>query len=202
MPRRIIDPTRIFTFSDYFRLNYSTEDVLEELNCYFRKEKITLPRSEYPVDKQQQLREVIENNLEQTSLINEETRKQAIIAPILFEICKYTKLKLNIEYPIKVSEQLKGVIDYAIKKDDTFIVVEAKQVDMVRGFTQLAVELIALDQWIESDKQILYGAVTTGDIWKFGTYDRQGKAITEDSKVILIPDDLQHLMDILLGILS
>lgn len=48
--------------------------------------------------------------------------------------------------------------------------VEAKQADMTRGFTQLAVELIALDRWVESNDLILYGAVTTGDIWQFGSF--------------------------------
>ena len=31
--------------------------------------------------------------------------------------------------------------------------------------TQLATELIALDQWVELNDPILYGAITTGDIW-------------------------------------
>ena len=37
----------------------------------------------------------------------------------------------------------------------------------------MAVELIALDRWSESDRPIFYGAVTTGDIWQFGSFDRQ-----------------------------
>lgn len=30
----------------------------------------------------------------------------------------------------------------------------------------------ALDQWIDSPASVLYGAVTTGDTWKFGSFQR------------------------------
>lgn len=29
-----------------------------------------------------------------------------------------------------------------------------------------------MDSWIESDEPILYSAVTTGDIWQFGSFQR------------------------------
>jgi hypothetical protein len=45
------------------------------------------------------------------------------------------------------------------------------------GFTQLAVELIALDQWTKADTPVFYGAVTTGEDWRFAIYKRQEKQI-------------------------
>ncbi|MGF1478283.1 MAG: hypothetical protein ACFB4I_02155 [Cyanophyceae cyanobacterium] len=46
------------------------------------------------------------------------------------------------------------------------LVIEAKREDLDNGFNQLAVELIALQQWLETD-QVIYGALTTGTIWQF-----------------------------------
>ncbi|MEH2372776.1 hypothetical protein [Nostoc sp.] len=82
------------------------------------------------------------------------------------------------------------------------LVIEAKQADLSRGFTQLAVELIALDQWIDSELQLLYGSVTTGEDWRFAIYNRQEKQITEDLKLYRVPEELTELTHILVGILS
>ncbi|MEH1892894.1 MAG: hypothetical protein V7K92_26765 [Nostoc sp.] len=64
----------------------------------------------------------------------------------MFEVCGLTNHKLNIEYSIAVNDYLKGTLDYYIAAPQKLLVIEAKQSDLVRGFTQLAVELIALDQ--------------------------------------------------------
>jgi hypothetical protein len=63
------------------------------------------------------------------------------------------------------------------------LVIEAKQADLTKGFTTLAVELIALDQWTNSDTPLLFGAVTTGEDWRFGIYKREEKIILEDIKL-------------------
>jgi hypothetical protein len=109
---------------------------------------------------------------------------------------------LNIEYPISVSDQLKGSLDYYINKSESLLVIEAKQADLSRGFTQLAVELIALDQWINSEKPMLYGAVTTGEDWRFAIYKRQEKEIIEDIKLYRVPEELTELVRILVAIVS
>ena len=70
---------------------------------------------------------------------------------------------------------LKGSLDYFIYSPNPLVVIEAKQSDLSRGFTLLAVELIALDQWIESPVSVLYGAVTTGEDWRLGIFYRQEK---------------------------
>lgn len=80
--------------------------------------------------------------------------------------------------------------------------VEAKQADLTRGFTQLAAELIALDSWVELQDPILYGAVTTGDIWQFGSFERVSRVVTQHLMLYRVPTDLEMLMQILVGILS
>ncbi|MEO0532902.1 MAG: hypothetical protein AAF215_03445 [Cyanobacteria bacterium P01_A01_bin.123] len=76
--------------------------------------------------------------------------------------------------------------------------VEAKNADLAKGFTQLSAELIALDQWITGNQPLLLGAVTTGDIWQFGQLNRAKKQITQNTKLYVVPDDLETLMRILI----
>ncbi|MBC6433782.1 hypothetical protein FM036_25210 [Nostoc sp. HG1] len=199
---RIIQPGQSYTFSKYFELPFSPGDILAELGCDYERERLQLPRSLSISNQIPELQRVIERNLRRVKLLSEDARKQAIIAPILLEVCEIAQTQLNIEYPISVSDQLKGNLDYYIDKGKGLLVIEAKQADLSRGFIQLAVELIALDQWINSDTPILYGAVTTGEDWRFATYKRQEKQITEDFKLYRVPEELTELINILVGILS
>ncbi|MFN6564331.1 MAG: hypothetical protein RMY28_031685 [Nostoc sp. ChiSLP01] len=64
----------------------------------------------------------------------------------------------------------------------------------------MAVELIALSQ-IE-EQPLLYGAVTIGDVWRFGILDVKAQHITEDITIYSLPDDLEALMTTLVGIVE
>jgi hypothetical protein len=81
-------------------------------------------------------------------------------------------------------------------------VVEAKKADMEKGFTQLAVELIAMDQFIDATSDFRYGAITVGDLWRFGKLDRQQKRILKDIDSFRVPLDLEGLFQVLVGILK
>ncbi|WP_416666297.1 hypothetical protein [Egbenema bharatensis] len=65
-----------------------------------------------------------------------------------------------------------------IKAQHESTISRAGAADLAKGFTQLAVELIAIDQWAVPEQMILLGAVTTGDIWQFSTLDRMAKMMT------------------------
>jgi hypothetical protein len=60
--------------------------------------------------------------------------------------------------------------------------------------TQLAAELIALDSWTDSTAPILYRAVTTGDVWQLGSFDRITRVITQDLELYRVPTDLATLI--------
>lgn len=177
---RILQPGQSYTFSKYFELPYAPADVLAELGCTYDRASLQLPTYSGELDYLNFLRQYLERNLRRVNPSSEMARQEVLIAPILLEICEQTQTQLNIEYPITVSEQLKGSFDYYISCPNTLIVVEAKQADLSRGFTQLAVELIALDQWTTSDAPTLYGAVTTREDWRFGTFHRQTRQIVQD----------------------
>ena len=61
-------------------------------------------------------------------------------------------------------------------------------------------ELIALSQ--VEEQNIYYGAVTTGDVWKFGKLDRVQQIVTQDINLFKLPDDLDDLAKVIVGILK
>lgn len=79
--------------------------------------------------------------------------------------------------------------------------VAAKRDDLTRGFTQLAVQMIALAM-VENAPSTIYGAVTMGSFWIFGTLDSQTRHITQDIGGYQVPDDIETLIRILAGILE
>lgn len=124
-------------------------------------------------------------------------RREFLIAPVITDLLHYTQATLNVEYPIAVSNQLKGSLDYLLQNNQTFVVIEANE-DLERGFVQLAVEFIALDQWIESD-QLIKGAISTGNVWQFGQFNRQTREIIQDLDLYRVPADLDELLRILIN---
>jgi hypothetical protein len=198
----IIQPEQSYTFSDYFKLNFAPQDILAYFGVSLQRKSLKLPQYSGTLDRLTELKSRIEESLPRLSLTSEMARREFLIAPVLTDILHYTQATLNIEYPVNVSNQLKGYLDYLLQNQQTFLVIEAKNEDLERGFVQLAIELIALDQWIESDQPILYGAISTGNIWQFGRFDRQARTITQDIDLYRVPADLNDLLRILVNILE
>ncbi|WP_349262776.1 hypothetical protein, partial [Allocoleopsis sp.] len=177
----ILKPDESYTFRSYFLMKFAPADILRELGATLTKAKLNLPTaSSVQLIRLPDLRQRIEDAITRVSLTSEAARREVLIAPILLEVAKIAEANVNIEYPIEVNQYLKGELDYYLQSPHYLLVVEAKQADLTRGFTQLAAELIALDSWVESDEPILYGAVTTGDIWQFGSFHRQNQVVTQD----------------------
>ncbi len=197
----ILKKDRNYTFSDYFELNYPTEDIVAELGYQYHLTKLTLPRGvvNHSLSK---LQTTFYEKLPYISLTSETAKREMIVAPILLELLDEIKVKIDIEYPVYVSKYLKGNLDYWIHSSNHFLVVEAKKSDMEKGFTQLAIELIAMDQYLEATSEFLYGAITVGDMWRFGTLERQQKKIMKDIDSFRVPLDMEELFQVLIGILK
>ena len=203
MPRTaIIQPDQSYSFADYFKLNFASQDILAYFGVTLQKQSLQFPRYEQTLDRLIYLKARIEESLPRISLTSEMARRELLIAPVLTDLLHYTQATLNIEYPVAVSNQLKGSLDYLLQNDQTFLVVEAKNEDLERGFVQLAIEMIAIDQWIESEQPILYGAISTGNIWQFGQFNRQTRVVTQDLNLFRVPADLDDLLRILVKILN
>jgi len=203
MPKApIIQPDQSYTFADYFKLNFAPRDILSCFGVTLQKRAIAFAPYAGELDRLESLQQRLEESLPQLSLTSEAARREFLIAPVLTDVLHYTQALLNVEYPIAVSNQLKGSLDYFLQTEVTVLVIEAKNEDLERGFLQLAVELIALDQWIESDQPVLPGAVSTGSIWQFGWFDRRRRHVTQDLNLYRVPADLEALLRILVGLLK
>jgi hypothetical protein len=200
MSRQILQSGVPCTFSQFFDLPFTIEDILAEFDCTIDRSPIDFPRKalDRPLDN---LRHELARNRQRIELVNEMARREALIGPLLFEVAEISNQRINVEYSIVVSEHLRGTVDYYIANHN-LLVIEAKQADLVRGFTQLSVELIALDQWTKSTSPILYGAVSTGEDWRFAAFDRGNKVIIQDPQRFLVPENLEELVEILVGILD
>ena len=203
MPRTaIIKPDQSYSFADYFKLNFASQDILAYFGVTIQRQSLQFPRYDQTLDRLIDLKARIEESLPRISLTSEIARREFLIAPVLTDLLHYTQATLNIEYPVAVSNQLKGSLDYLLQNEQTFLIVEAKNEDLERGFVQLAIEMIAIDQWIESDQPIISGAISTGNIWQFGKFNRQTRIVTQDLNLFRVPTDLDDLLRILVKILN
>ncbi len=198
-----------YTFSDYFELNNPTEEIVEELGYSFSHEVITLPQSkDYEVNEIKKLQDTFYTILPKITLNSEIAKRDFLIAPILVEIVRNTESKIKVEYAIEIDSRLSGSLDYLIRLKQELIVIEAKKGDLDKGdldsgFNQLSAELIALDKYEENKvSNRLYGAITIGEVWRFGILDRKEQHIIKDINSFTIPGDLETVFSILLGILT
>jgi hypothetical protein len=155
MPKAtILEPGKSYTFSNYFEMAYEPDDILAEFDVSFRRNSLNLSQrnleSDSPLDSLADLKNSIQRRLPYVSLTSEAARREILIAPIVLTLLDYTQAQLRIEYALNISEQLKGSLDYYLQTQHSLLIIEAKNADLARGFTQLAVELIAIDQWTDS----------------------------------------------------
>jgi hypothetical protein len=203
MSHLLLDPKRQYSFSDYFSLGIPVTKLVTYFGYGYEKvEQYTLPKSQLQLKAWEFLKQELRQNVRFTTLNSETARRESLIAPILFKIAVHLETLLEIEYPLRVNKQLGGKIDYYLQRENNLLIIEAKQGDLTRGFAQLAVELIAVDKWLEPDDKPLYGCVSMGNIWQFGILDRQRKLITEDMYIYQVPANLEELLSILIGILQ
>ena len=194
---RILKLDESYTFLKYFELAFDIEDILADLGCQFDRANLVLPTIDLALDLRE-LQEQLSDGIQYVSITSEQARREFLIAPVIRTVCRQTKQQVKVEYPITVSQWLKGTLDYYFRD---LLVIEAKRDNLENGFTQLAAELIALDQWTTSDRPILYGAVTTGNDWRFGMFNRSTRCITQDLKLYRVPEELGQLVSILVGLI-
>jgi hypothetical protein len=198
--RRILLEGQSYTFRSYFEMPYEADEILAELGYALVKTRLSLPRTNRQLERLAELRQRIDESLPLVSLSSETARRETLVAPTLLEVARYCQCQMRIEYPLSVNNWLKGNLDYFLKRNPGLLVVEAKNDDLTRGFTQLAAELIAISEVEVGD--LFYGAVTIGDAWRFGRLEKTLQQILQDISLYRIPDDLEDLMKILVGILE
>lgn len=204
MKKRILRENKRYTFSDYFEMNYPTAELVQEFGYSFLFAVIDLPKySEYEQNSIKKLQENFYKILPKINFNSEIAKREFLIAPFLLELACLLNITINIEYSLDIDDKLNGSLDYFLVSDQNLIIIEAKKKDLDSGFNQLAVELIALDKFEDKPEvDTLYGAVTLGDIWRFGILDRPGKRIIKNIHSYTIPENTTEVFSVLMGILT
>ena len=199
----ILDSNTSYTFSKIFDLKIPADELANEFGYSLTKKKLNLPQYAQELDRLDELRSRIEEILPYVDLSNEASRREILIGRIVAEVVHYTKVKLRIEYPITINQQLQGSLDYLFRGKTELLVIEAKRQDLDYGMTQLVAEMIALDQWDRTpDQKILIGSVTTGKLWEFALLDRSRQHIDQGLESYRVPEDIEPLMRILVQALT
>lgn len=208
----ILESGKSYTFSDIFKLKPDLELLLEDFGYQLQRQFLTFAQFNGELDRLWATQQRIEDGLQRIDLTSETARRESLIAPILIDTAHYADAQLRIEYPLRITSQLQGNLDYLLRSrshgsetTSELLVVEAKQEDLTNGFAQLAVEMIAIDHWERTPDQIqqpqLVGAVSTGTVWQLGILHRATKLIQQDLNLFAIPRDLEPVQRILVAVL-
>ncbi len=209
MIRNITLPDSL-SFSDYFKLNFYPEEILNYFDYSFEMKLLNFARNVDNLSELEALEKRLIKSLPYITFDNEMARREFLIAPVLMDLIDYTKSNLKVGYALAVNNQLRGELDYFIESNiksngevnHHFLVIEAKDENLERGFKQLAIEMVALAHILEAGQRYIYGAVSIGKVWQFSVLDRQSKSVIQDLHLYRVPDDLRELMSILVAILN
>ncbi len=123
-----------------------------------------------------------------TEINTEKSRSEMIIAPILLEVRRLVHDKISLfsgrEFNVDSEKGLNGACDFLVSLSESQLIinapvitiVEAKKEDIIGGLGQCIAEMLAAQLFNEQEGNeipVIYGAVTSGNIWKFMTLEHQ-----------------------------
>jgi len=156
------------------------------------------------------LAQTLKRNVPLALAINtEKARSELIIINILLEIKEQFSDKISlfsgIDFNVDKEKGLNGFCDYIISGSEeqlyldvpVIAIVEAKNENIISGLGQCIAQMYAVQLFNQAENQnfpCVYGAVTTGDEWKF---------VKLEKNVAYIDQDLYYMSDIkkIIGIL-
>lgn len=160
-----------------------TLDKVSKIFALTISEKVDLFSKLPELDISEALVETLRENLPLALAINtEKARSEMIIAPILIELRKRLSYQISLfsgsEFNVDATQGLNGVCDFLISRstEQLFItapvitIVEAKKENVNAGLGQCVASMLAARVFNEREENnipVIYGAVTTGDKWKF-----------------------------------
>ncbi len=123
------------------------------------------------------------------NLNTEKARSELVIAPILFEFKLLHRDRISlfsgIDFTVDEPSGLKGRCDYILARNPeqlaltspVCMLVEAKNENIVGGILQCLAEMVTAQKFNGQQQQpdeTIYGAVTTGVLWRFLKLDGRG----------------------------
>ena len=122
--------------------------------------------------------------------LSEASRCEAVIYPILREVCKQFVREYSLwsHKTISADNTLTGTPDYIISRRSELgknvleypiiLVIEAKQNDFVQAWGQCLAEMVAAQKLNGDETLTVYGIVTDAELWQFGKL--AGKRFTKN----------------------
>jgi hypothetical protein len=131
--------------------------------------------------------ELLNTTLQETvqlaiAINTEKARSEMIIAPLLLEVRRQAKGKISLfsgtEFNVDPEKKLTGFCDYILGRSSeqltinapVVMITEAKNENIKAGLGQCIAGMVAAQYFNQREGQAIkaiYGAVTTGEIWKF-----------------------------------
>jgi hypothetical protein len=163
---------RDFTFAD-----------LKEQFGLRLEERTDLFANVQPVPVSALLQETLRRNLRLALAIStEKARSEMIVAPVLLEVWQQMDEQISLfsgtDFTVDPERGLNGVCDFLVSvspeqlaiEAPVAVVAEAKNESMRQGITQCAAGMVAVQLFNhrrQNEIEHVYGAVTTGNLWKF-----------------------------------
>jgi hypothetical protein len=171
--------------------------------CFLPKIQPIAPTSPYLVD-------VLSESLPLAiAMGSEKARSELLISPVLFELRRILDRKMSFfsgeDFTVDPENGLSGSCDFLLSRSSeqliieapAIVIVEAKKDNIKSGFGQCIAEMIAaqkFNQEAEKPIDVIYGTVTTGNVWTF--LKLEGTVVTIDlSDYPLMP--VENLLGIL-----
>lgn len=166
-----------------------------------------------PIAPSSNLQEFLEQSLPIASVGSEKARSEMLIVPVLLEVRRILNQRISLfsgeDFNVDESVGLNGICDFLLSRSPEIIeitapavvIVEAKKVDITLGLGQCIAEMVAAQRFNEQQGQsipILYGAVSSGTLWRF--MQLQGTVVTIDLLDHTLPP-IEQILGILVWML-
>jgi hypothetical protein len=164
-----------------------------------------------PIQCSDYLAKTLEETVQLAIAINtEKARSELIIAPVLLEIRRQSNYQISLfsgtEFNVDEMRGLAGYCDYILSRSKeqltinapVAVIIEAKNENIKGGLGQCITTMLAaqiFNQQEGNEIDTIYGAVTTGEIWKF--LQLIGSTIAIDLSDYYIVPDVNKILGIL-----
>lgn len=189
--------------------DFTLKKVKSDLNLQIVENR-PLFASTQPLEISDYLSQTLKRNVPLALSINtEKARSELIVINILLEVKDRLSEKISlfsgIDFSVDRDRGLVGFCDYIISGSSeqfyldkpVITIVEAKNENIISGLGQCIAEMYAANLFNERENTnlpVIYGAVTTGDEWRFLTLEGQTISIDIDSYYI---SNIQKIIGIL-----
>jgi len=172
--------------------NFTLRQVEKSFNLQI-EERLDLFAHVEPIAPSDDLKRILAENIPLALAINsEKARSEFLIAPTLLELRRRSPIPISLfsgtEFTIRPEQGLSGYCDYLISLSrqqlmisaPVVAIVEAKNEDIKSGLGQCIAEMVASQLFNAQENNhidLIYGIVTSGEIWKFLQISKETVAI-------------------------